>query len=675
MTEDSSSTDRNVSVVVLSKDEPELARTLELLRPQCDAVDAECLVVDASAGRLDHIRLTHDWVVWIDFTAPLGVPVTIPHQRNVGVRRSTGAIIAFCDAGGSPEDGWLDALIRPILDGSAEATCGPIMPEHPGFMDPANDLPDGAAVEIAITANMAFLRSAFDAVGGFDERYRYSSDTDFGFRLLDAGFRITCAAAARMRMDWGDADRSIRRARYYGKGNVLLFLTHPRRAGSVLRRWPDILAYPLWIAGLVVLAPLAVVAAWIPIGWLALLAVPVARNRRAVDPAALLRVKLVRATSFLTGWVTVPIHRDIPVLMVPENRENPYLDELCRSLGAAGVAASQLSMGPTSSQTLNSLLLLPRLVTRRVRGVRILHLHWTYPFAWEWASGVPLLRRASRWWFTAVLSTARAVGMRIVYTAHNVLPHAPVFDDDRAARHSLLARSDEVIALTEAAGTRLKAEFRVPSSKLTVVPEGTPAVRSAPSPRRTARPLAVLFGHLDEYKGVDLLLDAAARLDPAVEVELLGVASDHRYALVLQDALDRLHAVGRRATWHRRHFTTDELDATLDRALMVVLPFREITNSTSLRVAMAHQVPCVLPTLPALSDVPRAAAFWFAPGDVRDLSRAMHAVMTATDDERATTAKAATEWLEEWSWARVGVATRAVYERTLGSRSARPRRP
>ena len=83
----------------------------------------------------------------------------------------------------------------------------------------------------------------------------------------------------------------------------------------------------------------------------------------------------------------------------------------------------------------------------------------------------------------------------------------------------------------------------------------------------------------------------------------------------------------------------------------------------------------MLPTLPALSDVPRAAAFWFAPGDVRDLSRAMHAVMTATDDERATTAKAATEWLEEWSWARVGVATRAVYERTLGSRSARPRRP
>ena len=95
-----------------------------------------------------------------------------------------------------------------------------------------------------------------------------------------------------------------------------------------------------------------------------------------------------------------------------------------------------------------------------------------------------------------------------------------------------------------------------------------------------------------------------------------------------------------------------------------------ITNSTSLRVAMNHGVPCVLPALPALADVPREAAFWFEPTDVHDLARALRAVLAATGDECAATTGAATRWLAEWGWDRVAASTRAVYERALrGSRS------
>jgi glycosyltransferase involved in cell wall biosynthesis len=660
-----------VSVVVLSKDEPQLARTLERLRPQCDAIGAECLVVDASAGRMEDVHQAHRWVEWVDFVGPLGVKVTIPHQRNLGVRRSQGSIVAFCDAGGLPEEGWLASLIGPIAAGRSEATCGPLLPEVPGIMDPANDLPDGAPIEIAITANMAFLRTAFGAVGGFDERYRYGSDTDFGFRLLDGGFRITCAADARMKMDWGDTDRSIKRARHYGKGNVLLFLTHPRRARTVVRLWPDTIAYPLWIVGMVLLAPVAFVALWVPVGWLLLLCVPIARNRRAPDLRSLLRVKLVRAVSFLTGWVSVPLHRDIPVLMVPENHQNPYLDELCTALQGSGVAVTQLSMGPTASQTLNTLLLLPRLTWRRMRGARILHLHWTYDFAWWWAANVPFVRRAPRWWFTTLLAFARLTGFRIVYTAHNVLPHSPVFDDDRAARAALLRRSDEVITLTDAAKSRLRDEFGVPESRVTVVPEGAPRIsRAVARSTRPDRSLAVMFGHLDRYKGVDLLLEAATAAGGAIDVELLGEVSDPGYVQTLRDGLERLRGVGGHAQWQEHRFTTEALECLLERATMVVFPFREITNSTSLRVAMSHRVPCVLPSLPALAEVPRAAAYWCEPDDVGDLTRALDAVVAATGDERASVCEAAVDWLTRWSWDRVGATTREVYERALREANA-----
>ena len=56
----------------------------------CQAKDLkeswEIVIVDASDGRLDHIRLRHETEVrWVQFRQPPGVRVSIPHQRNAGV--------------------------------------------------------------------------------------------------------------------------------------------------------------------------------------------------------------------------------------------------------------------------------------------------------------------------------------------------------------------------------------------------------------------------------------------------------------------------------------------------------------------------------------------------------------------------------------------------------------
>ena len=77
-------------------------------------------MVDASGGRLDHIRRRHaDQVRWMQFQPPAGVRVSIPHQRNAGVRAARGDIIVFTDAGCQPEPGWLDRLVAPLRAGRA----------------------------------------------------------------------------------------------------------------------------------------------------------------------------------------------------------------------------------------------------------------------------------------------------------------------------------------------------------------------------------------------------------------------------------------------------------------------------------------------------------------------------------------------------------------------------
>ena len=91
---------------------------------------SEIVVIDASSGRLDHIRRAHEPAVrWLDFERPAGVRVSIPHQRNAGVRAAEGDIIVFTDAGCRPFPGWLDRLVTPLRAGET-VTAGVLIPER-----------------------------------------------------------------------------------------------------------------------------------------------------------------------------------------------------------------------------------------------------------------------------------------------------------------------------------------------------------------------------------------------------------------------------------------------------------------------------------------------------------------------------------------------------------------
>jgi len=206
-----------VSVVVISKNEPELSKALASLRPQCDAILAECVVVDASEGRLDVVRDAHRWVTWIPFVTPKGRRITIAHQRNFGVRASDGRIIAFCDASGVPQSDWLRLLVSPLLDGRCAASTGPIRPLGRGAYGVLNDYPDGSWTTNVIAANFAFTKDAFESVSGFDERYDYGSDAVMGWRLEGVGIRVLSVRDAVMLMDWGDGSRERRRAWVQGR--------------------------------------------------------------------------------------------------------------------------------------------------------------------------------------------------------------------------------------------------------------------------------------------------------------------------------------------------------------------------------------------------------------------------------------------------------------------------
>lgn len=264
-----------ISVVLISKDEPALADTLLRVQAEAESLggDVEVIVVDASQGHLDHIRDEHPEARWLPFRPPEGVAVSIPHQRNAGVAAARGDIVVFTDAGCIPRDGWLAGLTGPIASGEERVTAGPAYsPDGNGIYDSAVAAAGRSTyLDECPTINLAFRRSSFDEVSGFDERFEYGSDVDFSWRLVDSGARIRSLPEAAVTHDWGDPRRQLRRSYRYGRARARLYAKHRDRLRRAWRADPLVLAYPLFLLGL----PLTLRFRAYPL----LLALPAWRNR------------------------------------------------------------------------------------------------------------------------------------------------------------------------------------------------------------------------------------------------------------------------------------------------------------------------------------------------------------------------------------------------------------
>jgi len=248
-------------------------------------------------------------------------------------------------------------------------------------------------------------------------------------------------------------------------------------------------------------------------------------------------------------------------------------------------------------------------------------------------------------------------GLKIIWTAHNVLPHQPIFLDDLKIREYLVRNSETVITLSESAKEEIAVKFA--TNQILVIPEG-PLFHPTTYSRTKFREilgvpaenlLMVSLGNLASYKGVLELLKAACKVNQKVSIRIAGWC-DSTDEAELRKFCDVARSNGADIQIAFGKLTKNEYGAYLQAADFYVAPFRSITNSGSLNAALTAGLPIVIPDLSSLQWAPKQSAIFYrhGPDSITELAAALNSLTKITDEKLIAMQSAARAFTGEYSW-------------------------
>jgi glycosyltransferase involved in cell wall biosynthesis len=329
---------------------------------------------------------------------------------------------------------------------------------------------------------------------------------------------------------------------------------------------------------------------------------------------------------------------------------NPYQRLLRDALEPRGVAVEFLEQLPTSEWL------------RLRRGqVDILHYHWLYGlYMARWRT--PLQVAA----FLTRFRLARHLGYRVVWTAHNILPHrAPLPPLHVAIRRMMMREADAVIAHCEAGRAALLRRFPR-KGPVHVVPighyKGIYPVTMSRAEARAALGVAssqfvyLALGNIAAYKGLERFV-----------VAFRQVAGDHDVALIagrnrdaaLVEKLQRLSVADPRIGLHAAYIPDEAMQQYLLAADVMVAPFEHILTSSSVIVGLSYGLPVIAPDLGCLPELVKSGAgIIYGANDGEALARALQEIKRCDLGPMRAAAQAVADGL---GWEAIGRQTAAIY--------------
>lgn len=154
--------------------------------------------------------------------------------RNAAAKCARGTFLAFTEDDVSPSSTWLEQAYRILKDDSWDVLEGHT--GYPGTQESVRQFEQGGRASF-IPCNLFVRRELFAGIGGYSplffDRKRglyFREDSDFGFRLQDAGARVRIEDAILVihPPQFQSMKECFRHARRY-RFDALLYKRHPRR--------------------------------------------------------------------------------------------------------------------------------------------------------------------------------------------------------------------------------------------------------------------------------------------------------------------------------------------------------------------------------------------------------------------------------------------------------------
>jgi glycosyltransferase involved in cell wall biosynthesis len=239
------------------------------------------------------------------------------------------------------------------------------------------------------------------------------------------------------------------------------------------------------------------------------------------------------------------------------------------------------------------------------------------PFSWQ-----RTLRRMERWrpdvvvipWWVPFWAPAWAYlgrGIRrldsrpnLTFICHNVTPHEKGRFDGLALRLAL-SSGDVFIVHSQADALELRAHL--PEAEIRTTPLPTYAAianaeeTTLPFALPADRPLLLFCGFIRPYKGLDILLEALPLVLAKRPVHLL-VAGESWGGSALYDDLITDLGLGSAVTFENRYLRNEELAACLELASVVVLPYRNASQSAIVQLALGRGTPVITTEVGGLAE-------------------------------------------------------------------------
>lgn len=293
----------------------------------------------------------------------------------------------------------------------------------------------------------------------------------------------------------------------------------------------------------------------------------------------------------------------------------------------------------------------------------ILHVQW-----------IPLITRTPlELWF---LKLAKAMGVKIVYTVHNVLPH-----DTGLTYKSIYKKIylfvDTLICHSVQARNELIAEFGMSDEKIWVIPHGPMSHDRVNISRADARKLLsyredqvviLCFGVIRPYKGIEFLLDALKIITKKYKNTSLVIAGNGEAAYLdkIRKYISELK-LNEHVRQDFKYIPDNELPIYFQAADILVYPYKNITQSGALLTGMTYGKPIVASSVGGLKETLRDGkiGLLIEYGNAENLADALMALINSPE-ERTRLGKAALEELNnKYSWDVIAEKTLECYKKTL----------